>query len=239
MHLQVPRNRGRNTTLLASITLGGMGETMAVEGSTNREVFEAYVEHVLAPTLEAGQMVIMDNLCAHKPARVRELIEGRGCELVYLPAYSPDFNPIEEAFSKIKGILHRAGARTKDALVEVLGEALSTEVPKTLKVTSSMLAIAHKPNYSETCCRAAAYNLHHVLHHARRTLDPASEPGACRYLPLRGEQLALCPDAPLWVDVEAFQEASAAARRAREAAAYRATIELYAGELLPDDRYEG
>ena len=127
VHLQVPRNRGRNTTLLASITLGGMGETMAVEGSTNQEVFEAYyLERVLAPTLEAGQMVIMDNLPAHKPARVRELIEGRGCELVYLPAYSPEYNPIEEAFSKIKGMLRRAGARTKDALIEVLGEALST-----------------------------------------------------------------------------------------------------------------
>jgi len=127
VHLQVPRNRGRNTTLLASMTLlGGMGETMAVEGSTNQEVFEAYVEHVLAPTLEAGQLVIMDNFSAHKPARVRELIEERGCELIYLPAYySPDFNPIEEAFAKIKGMLRQAGARTKDALVEVLGEALS------------------------------------------------------------------------------------------------------------------
>jgi transposase len=123
--LEVPRNRGTNTTLLASITLGGMGETLAVEGSTNREVFEAYVEHVLAPTLEAGQVVIMDNLSAHKPARVRELIEWRGCELIYLPAYSPDFNPIEEAFAKIKGMLRQAGARTKDALVDVLGEALS------------------------------------------------------------------------------------------------------------------
>ena len=125
VRLMVPPNRGENTTLLASITLGGMGETMAVEGSTNREVFEAYVEHVLAPTLQAGRVVIMDNLSAHKPARVRELIEGRGCELIYLPAYSPDFNPIEEAFSKIKGMLRQAGARTKDALVDVLGEALS------------------------------------------------------------------------------------------------------------------
>ena len=125
VHLQVPRNRGTNTTLLASMTLGGMGETMAVEGSTNQEVFEAYVEHALAPTLQAGQVVIMDNLSAHKPARVRNLIESRGCELVYLSAYSPDFNPIEEAFSKIKGILRQAGARTKDALVDLLGEALS------------------------------------------------------------------------------------------------------------------
>jgi transposase len=69
--------------------------------------------------------VILDNLSAHKPARVRELIESRGCELVYLPAYSPDFNPIEEAFGKIKGMLRQAAARTKDALVDVLGEALS------------------------------------------------------------------------------------------------------------------
>ena len=126
VHLQVPRNRGKNTTLLASITLGGMGETLAVEGSTNQEVFKAYLEHVLAPTLEAGQLVIMDNLSAHKPARVRELSESRGCELIYLPAYSPDFYPIEEAFAKIKGMVRQAEARTKDALVDVLGEALSS-----------------------------------------------------------------------------------------------------------------
>jgi transposase len=125
VRLKVPRNRGKNTTLLASIALSGMGETMAVDGSTNRIVFEAYVERVLAPTLGAGEVVIMDNLPAHKPARVRELIEERGCELIYLPSYSPDFNPIEEAFSKIKGMVRQAGARTKDALVGVLGEALS------------------------------------------------------------------------------------------------------------------
>jgi len=70
-------------------------------------------------------VVIMDNLSAHKPARVRELIESRDCELTYLPAYSPDFNPIEEAFAKIKGMLRQAGARTKDVLVDALGEALS------------------------------------------------------------------------------------------------------------------
>jgi transposase len=125
VRLEVPRNRGKNTALLASITLSGMGETMAVEGSTDRGVFEAYVEHALAPTLEAGQMVIMDNLPAHKSVRVRELIEEQGCELIYLPAYSPDLNPIEEAFAKIKGMLRQAAARTKDALMEVLGEALS------------------------------------------------------------------------------------------------------------------
>ena len=125
VHLQVPRNRGRNTTLLASMTLGGMGETMAVEGSTNQEIFDAYVEHVLAPSLEAGHVVIMDNLSAHKGERVRELIEGRGCELVYLPSYSPDFNPIEEAFSKMKGLLRKAEARSREALLEAIGTAIS------------------------------------------------------------------------------------------------------------------
>jgi transposase len=76
---------------------------LAVEGSTTREVFEAYLEQVLVPTLCAGQVVVMDNLPAHPCGRVKEIIEGRGCELLYLPPYSPDFNPIEQAFSKVKG----------------------------------------------------------------------------------------------------------------------------------------
>ena len=109
----VARNRGKNTTLLASMTLGGMGACLAVVGGTTKEeVFEAYVERVLAPpTLRVGQVVVLDNLAAHKGERVRELIEARGCELLFLPPYSPDYNPIEEAFSKIKGLLRRAQAR--------------------------------------------------------------------------------------------------------------------------------
>lgn len=126
LKLSVARNRGKNTTLLASITLEGMGPSLAVEGSTTAEVFEAYLEHVLLPELGEGRVIIMDSLPAHKPGRVRELIEGRGCELLYLPGYSPDYNPIEEAFSKIKEILRRACARTREALLEALGEALST-----------------------------------------------------------------------------------------------------------------
>jgi transposase len=125
LNLSVPRNRGKNTTLLASMTVEGMGPSLAVKGSTTAEVFEAYLEHVLLPELENGQVVVMDRLPAHKPKRVRELIEGRGCELLYLPSYSPDYNPIEEAFSKIKEILRRAAARTREALVEAMGEALS------------------------------------------------------------------------------------------------------------------
>jgi hypothetical protein len=97
----VPRTRGKNTTLLSCMSLEGMGPSLVVEGATNRDVFEAYVEQVLAPKLRPSQVVVMDNLTTHKGERVRELIEGRGCKLLYLPPYSPDFNPIEEAFAKI------------------------------------------------------------------------------------------------------------------------------------------
>ncbi len=102
----------------------GMGPSLAVDGPTDRAVFEAYVEKVLVPTLQAGQVVVMDNLSAHKGERVRELVEERDCELLYLPPYSPDFNPIEEAFSKVKGLLRKAEARTREALVEAMGRAL-------------------------------------------------------------------------------------------------------------------
>jgi len=125
LRLSVPRKRGRNTTLLLSISLEGMGPSLAVEGSTTARVFETYLQKVLAPSLKGGQFVVVDNLGAHRPKRIRELIEQRGCELVYLPAYSPDFNPIEEAFAKIKNLLRKAAARTKEALVEAIGAALS------------------------------------------------------------------------------------------------------------------
>jgi transposase len=121
-----PRNWDKNVTLLASITAEGLGPCLAVEGATTREVFEAYLERVLAPTLSPGQMVVMDNLSAHKGGRVRQIVEGRGCEPLYLPPYSPDFNPIEEAFSKVKGLLRRAEARTREALMEAMGRALYT-----------------------------------------------------------------------------------------------------------------
>ena len=107
------------------MTLEGMGPSLTVESATTSVVFETYVEQVLAPTLRGGQVIVMDNLSAHKGERVRELIEGRGCELLYLPSYSPDFNPIEEAFSKIKGLLRKSKARTKEALLEAIGAAIS------------------------------------------------------------------------------------------------------------------
>ncbi len=107
------------------MTVEGMGPCVAVVGSTTREVFEAYMEQGVAPTLKPGQ-VVMDNLSAHKGERLRDLVEEQGCKLLYLPPYSPDLNPIEEAFSKVKAALRKAQARTQGALVEALGAALSS-----------------------------------------------------------------------------------------------------------------
>jgi len=119
-----PRNWGKNVTLLASITAEGVGPCLAVEGPTTREVFETYLEHVLAPTLSAEQIVVVDNLSAHKGGRVKEIVEERGCEVLYLPPYSPDLNPIEQAFSKVKGLLRKTEARSREALIEAMGLAL-------------------------------------------------------------------------------------------------------------------
>ncbi len=105
---KAPRNRGKNTTLLASMGPEGMGPSLTVQGGTTKAVFEAYVGQVLAPSLSSGQVVVMDNLSAHKGEVVREMVEERGCEVLFLPSYSPDFSPIEEAFSKLKALLRRA-----------------------------------------------------------------------------------------------------------------------------------
>lgn len=126
----VPRNRGKNTTLIASMSLHGMGEAMCIRGATDSGIFESYVERFLAPTLSEGQVVVLDNLGAHRTRRVRELIEAKGAELVFLPAYSPDLNPIEEAFSKIKNVLRKLAARTHEALLEAMEEALSAVTPQ-------------------------------------------------------------------------------------------------------------
>ncbi len=113
---RVPRNRDRNTTL-ESMGAEGMGPCLVVEGATTKVVFETYVEQVPAPSLSAGQVVVVDNLGAHKGKRVREPVEGRGCSLLFLPPYSPDFSPIEEAFSKVtrlcSGRLQPAPARRR------------------------------------------------------------------------------------------------------------------------------
>jgi transposase len=128
---KVPRNRGKNTTLIAAITLeGAMGESMSVEGATDSLVFEAYIEHFLAPTLKKGQVVVLDGLGAHRTQKVEELIEARGAQLVFVPSYSPDLNPIEEAFSKIKALVRKVGARGREALVEAIRRALAAVTPE-------------------------------------------------------------------------------------------------------------
>lgn len=123
---RVPRNRGKNTTLIAALTFEGMGESMIIEGATTTMVFEKYLEEILAPSLKPGQIVVLDNLAAHKGQKVAQLVEAKGCQLLFLPAYSPDFSPIEETFSKIKAHLRRVGARSREALQEAICQALLT-----------------------------------------------------------------------------------------------------------------
>jgi transposase len=121
---KAPRNWEKNITLIASISTEGIAAAMSVEGATDGAAFETYVKHFLSPTLKKGQIVVMDNLQVHKSLRVRELIEDAGASVLFLPSYSPDFSPIEEAFSKIKNILRKAQARTQEALIEAIGIAL-------------------------------------------------------------------------------------------------------------------
>jgi transposase len=121
---KAPRNWGKNVTLISSISVEGMGASMSIEGSSDTDSFGRYMREVLAPTLKRGQIVLMDNLSVHTSGWVRELIEQRGCLLWLLPSYSPDLNPIEEAFSKVKELLRRAKARTLEALFEATAQAL-------------------------------------------------------------------------------------------------------------------
>jgi transposase len=121
---KAPRNWGKNVTLISSIGMEGMGPSMSIEGSSDTESFGLYMRNILAPTLKRGQIVLMDNLSVHTSKWVRELIEERGCQLWLLPSYSPDMNPIEEAFSKVKNLIRKAKARTLQALFEVTAEAL-------------------------------------------------------------------------------------------------------------------
>jgi transposase len=123
---QAPTNRGKNTTLLAAMTHEGLLTPMTVEGAANTEAFLTYLDELLGPALRPGQTVLMDNLRVHKAEAVRERIEARGCRLVFLPRYSPDFNPIEGAFSKLKTFLRRVQARTREGLEAAIGAGLQT-----------------------------------------------------------------------------------------------------------------
>jgi transposase len=121
-----PQNYGQNITMLASLSATGVEAVMTVEGATDGDVFRTYVGEVLAPTLSKGDIVVLDNLGAHKVAGVREAIEARGATLIYLPPYSPDLNPIERCWSKIKTALRAAKARTREALEAAIKQALAT-----------------------------------------------------------------------------------------------------------------
>jgi transposase len=120
-----PRNHGANRTTIASLTLEGLTPGLVLEGPVTTRGFEVYVEVMLAPTLRPGQIVALDNLQQHRSPRVRELIEACGAKLWFLPTYSPDLNPIEEAFSKVKTLLRSAAARVHEVLVAAIGAAVA------------------------------------------------------------------------------------------------------------------
>lgn len=125
-----PQGHWQVLTTLGALTLRGIVGAMTVESATDGEVFLAYLEQVLGPQLQAGDVVVMDNLSAHKVAGVRELITARGAELLYLPPYSPDFNPIEQCWSKVKLILRTLKARTAEALEQAVAQALAAITPE-------------------------------------------------------------------------------------------------------------
>jgi len=121
----IPRNTPTNLTLIASLQLSGMGPSLLLPGGTDTAAFEVYISEVLAPTLRPGQIVLVDNLSAHKAPRIAEVLAKSGCSLWFLPTYSPDLSPIELAFAKIKTILRSIGARTREALEQAIAEALA------------------------------------------------------------------------------------------------------------------
>jgi transposase len=121
---RAPANRGGNLTLIAALSLDGMGAAMTLPGALDGAACEVYVRDVLAPTLRPGQLVMWDNVRPHQRASLRPLIEAAGCRLLFLPGYSPDFNPIEQAFAKLKEALRRAAARTREALEAAVAAAL-------------------------------------------------------------------------------------------------------------------
>ena len=125
----VPHGHWKTTTFLAALRHDGLTAPCVFDGAINGERFCAWVEQALAPTLAQGDLVIMDNLGAHKVQGVREAIEGRGAQLLYLPPYSPDLNPIEQVFAKLKALLRTAATRTVDALWHAIGQALDAFSP--------------------------------------------------------------------------------------------------------------
>jgi transposase len=125
----VPHGHWKTSTFVAGLREDAITAPLVIDGAMNGETFRAYIEQFLAPTLAHGDIVIMDNLSSHKVAGVREAIEARGASLIYLPPYSPDLNPIEQAFAKLKALLRKAAPRTVESLWSVIGESLSAFPP--------------------------------------------------------------------------------------------------------------
>jgi transposase len=125
----IPHGHWKTTTFVAGLRLTGIAAPFVIDGPINRDAFETYVEKVLVPELTPGDVVVMDNLSSHKGPRVRELIEAAGAKLLYLPPYSPDFNPIENAFAKLKALLRKAAERTINGLWAAIGRLLDAFTP--------------------------------------------------------------------------------------------------------------
>lgn len=125
----LPHGHWKTTTFTGALRMSGLTAPMVLDGAMNGAAFLAYVEQVLVPTLRSGDIVIMDNLPAHKPVAIREAIEAAGAQLRFLPPYSPDFNPIEMVFSKLKALLRKAAARTMDDLWDAIATAIKTVTP--------------------------------------------------------------------------------------------------------------
>lgn len=124
VHDAVPRNHGRNITVLGALSCYGLDAVMTVEGAADAAVFRAYVQQVLVPTLKPGDIVVMDNLSVHKVAGIKQAIQAAGASLIYLPPYSPDLSPIEPCWSKIKEKLRGVKARTREALDAALAKII-------------------------------------------------------------------------------------------------------------------
>ena len=195
----VPHGHWKVTTLTAAVRLGGVPESacLAFDGATDAACFEAYVGRCLVPTLRPGDIVVMDNLACHKTAEVPRLIEAAGAEVRYLPAYSPDLNPIEQLFSKLKARLRSAAARTVDAVIEAMGEALRAIRPGDIRgwfahsgygppvklVRETALERNHRPDLARdmgriACTSASATGL--PGRHSRAVLRPFLRPSTVR-----------------------------------------------------------
>jgi transposase len=130
LRVSVPHGHWKTTTFIGALTLRGFIAPFVIDGPINRLAFETYVEKVLLPELRKGDVVVMDNLPGHKGPRVRQMIEAAGVELLYLPPYSPDFNPIENAFAKLKALLRKAAERTIQGLWTAIGKLIDLFKPK-------------------------------------------------------------------------------------------------------------